>query len=57
MWSEVCDKYYDNTYIGNNTKKKQHKYKPKHAKSWIETGFIARIGRWFINYLERFNLC
>lgn len=52
MWSEVCDKYGDNTHNDNNTKKKQHKYKPKHAKSWVETGFFARLGRWFLNLLD-----
>ena len=52
MWSEVCDKYGDNTHNDNNTKKKQHKYKPKHAKPWVETGFFARLGRWFLNLLD-----
>ena len=54
MWSEVCEKYGDNAHSGNISKKKQHKYKPKHAKSWVETGFFARLGRWFLNLFDQY---
>lgn len=52
MWSEVCEKYGDTTHSDNIAKKKQLKYKPKHAKSWAETGFFARLGRWFLNLFD-----
>lgn len=49
MWSEVCEKYYDN----NHHQQVSGKYKPKHAKPFYETCFIARLGKFVLDLIDK----
>lgn len=48
MWSEVCDKYYNNP-----RQQVSKKYKPKHAKPFYETCFIARLGKFVLDLIDK----